>query len=101
MSLGNQFSAESRSRTGSWPLRELSPVVAIGELCFYQHKSRRELYGSTHISGAPQTFGTTDADIARFRAKYGWTWELYMEDRIVWQDYLPEILYRKFMGETY
>lgn len=101
MALANQFSGESRSRTGSWPLRELQPIVAIGELCLYRHKSNRELYGSTHISGAPEIFGTTDGDIARFRARYGWTWEIYMDDRIVWQDYLPEILYRKFIGETY
>ena len=101
MALSNQFTGESRSRTGSLPLRELTPVVSIGELCLYRHKARRELYGSTHISGAPVRYGTNDAEVARFRNKFGWTWEYYMEDRIVWQDYLPEILYRKFMGETY
>lgn len=101
MALDNTFSSESRSRTGSWPLRELQPLVCIGELCLYRHKSSRELYGSTHVSGSPIRYDTTDADIARFRAKFGWTWEVYLDDRIVWQDYLPEILYRKFMGENY
>jgi len=24
-----------------------------------------------------------------------------MEDRIIWQTYLPELLFRKFMGENY
>ena len=101
MALGNEFSQESRSRTGSLPLQELLPVVRIGELQIYRHKSRRQLYGSLHRSGSPETFGTDDASVARFRARYGWLWEEYIEDRILWQTYLPELLFRKFFGENY
>ena len=101
MAIGNNYAGESRSRTGTIGLRELKPLVRIGELNLYRRKGCREVYGCTHASGSPQTYQTTDADIARFRARYGWTWELYLDDRIIWQDYLPEILYRKFMGETY
>lgn len=101
MALGNEFSQESRSRTGSIPLRELIPLVQIGELQIYRHKGGRQLYGSLHRSGAPEIFTTDDAGIARFRAKYGWLWEYYMEDQIIWQTYLPELLFRKFFGENY
>jgi hypothetical protein len=101
MALGNEFSQESRSRQGSIPLRELIPLVAIGELEIYRHKGSRELYGSLHRSGAPEVFQTDDAGVARFRARYGWLWESYLEDRILWQSYLPELLFRKFMGENY
>lgn len=101
MALGNEFSQEARSRTGSIPLRELIPLVQIGELQIYRHKGGRQLYGSLHRSGAPEIFTTDDAGIARFRAKYGWLWEYYMEDQIIWQTYLPELLFRKFFGENY
>lgn len=101
MALGNEFSQEARSRTGSIPLRELIPLVQIGELQIYRHKGGRELYGSLHRSGAPEIFTTDDAGVARFRAKYGWLWEYYMEDQIIWQTYLPELLFRKFFGENY
>lgn len=101
MALGNEFSQEARSRTGSVPLRELIPLVQIGELQIYRHKGGRQLYGSLHRSGAPEIFTTDDAGIARFRAKYGWLWEYYMEDQIIWQTYLPELLFRKFFGENY
>lgn len=101
MALGNEFSQEARSRTGSFPLRELVPIVQIGELQIYRHKGSRQLYGSLHRSGAPEVFSTDDAGVARFRAKYGWLWECYMEDQIVWQTYLPELLFRKFFGENY
>ena len=101
MALGNEFSQEARSRTGSIPLRELVPLVQIGELQIYRHKGGRQLYGSLHRSGAPEIFTTDDAGIARFRAKYGWLWEYYMEDQIIWQTYLPELLFRKFFGENY
>lgn len=101
MALGNEFSQEARSRTGSIPLRELIPLVQIGELQIYRHKGGRKLYGSLHRSGAPEVFSTDDAGVARFRAKYGWLWEYYMEDQIIWQTYLPELLFRKFFGENY
>ena len=101
MALGNEFSQEARSRTGSIPLRELIPLVQIGELQIYRHKGGRQLYGSLHRSGAPEVFSTDDAGVARFRAKYGWLWEYYMEDQIIWQTYLPELLFRKFFGENY
>ena len=101
MALGNEFSQESRSRTGSLPLRELVPLVQIGELNVYRHKGSRQLYGCLHRSGVPEIFNTDDASIARFRAKYGWLWEAYMDDLILWQSYLPELLFRKFFGENY
>ena len=101
MALGNEFSQEARSRTGSIPLRELIPLVQIGELQIYRHKGGRQLYGALHRSGAPEIFTTDDAGVARFRAKYGWLWEYYMEDQIIWQTYLPELLFRKFFGENY
>lgn len=102
MALNNTYANESRSKTGNIPLKELIPLAAIGELCLYRHKSNaRKLYGSTHISGAPIIYKTSDADIARFKAAFGWTWELYLTDNIVWQDYLPEILYRNFMGSKW
>lgn len=101
MSLGNQFSREARSQTGSLPLQELIPLVRIGELEIYRHKSRRQLYGSLHRSGAPEEFSTDDAGQARFRSRYGWLWEEYLDDNILWQTYLPELLFRKFFGENY
>lgn len=101
MALHNEFSREARSKTGRLPLRELLPVVQLGELQIYQHKSRRQWYGSCHRSGAPEIFGTDDASLARFRAKYGWLWEAYIDDLIIWDSYLPELLFRKFFGENY
>lgn len=101
MALGNQFATESRSKTGSFPLRELIPIVQIGELTMYRHKGSRHLYGSTHASGDPDYYQTDDGSIARFRARYGWLWIEYMEDRIVWQNYVAELLFRRFFGETY
>lgn len=101
MALGNQFANESRSKTGSIPLKELVPVVRIGELEIYRHKGSKHLYGSTHQSGEPDTYQTDDGSIARFRARYGWLWIDYMEDRIIWQNYVSELLFRRFFGETY
>lgn len=101
MALGNQFAHESRSKTGSYPLQELIPIVRIGELQIYRHKGSRNLYGSTHLSGNPDSYQTDDGSIARFRARYGWLWIDYMDDRILWQNYVSELLFRRFFGESY
>lgn len=102
MSLGNQFTQESRSRTGSIPLKELLPIVAVGELEISRHKSDKRLYGCLHRFGAPEdVYQTDDASVARFRARYGWLWEAYMEDRILWNTYSAELIFRKFFGENY
>jgi len=101
MALDNEFAAESRSRTGSLPLKELIPLVQIGELVIYRHKGSRQLYGSLHRSGSPEVFSTDDAGIDRFVSKYGWLWDSYMDDEILWQTYLPEILFRRFFNVAY
>ena len=101
MALGNQFASESRSKTGSYPLQELIPIVRIGELQIYRHKGSHNLYGSTHLSGNPDSYQTDDGSIARFRARYGWLWIDYMNDRILWQNYVAELLFRRFFGESY
>lgn len=101
MALNNEFSHESRSRTGSLPLRELLPLVQIGELQIYRHKGSRQLYGSLHRSGSPDVYSTDDAGIARFCARYDWLWDEYMDDHILWQSYLPEVLFRRFFNAGY
>lgn len=101
MALGNQFTRESRSRTGSIPLKELLPIVAIGELQISRHKGSQDLYGCMHRFGAAESYQTDDASIARFRSRYGWLWEAYMEDRILWNTYSAELVFRKFFGENY
>lgn len=98
MSLNNEFTADKPSRIGSRPLAEYRPIVCIGELCIYRHKSKQEYYATTHKSGTCPTFDTSKSDIARFKKSFGWLWMVYIKNNIVFEEYLCEIYLTKFLA---
>jgi hypothetical protein len=98
MSLNNEFSGEEIGRINSRPLIEYRPIVEVGEITIYQHKSNRTYYVSTHKTGSPPTFGRGETELARFRRIYSWIWDEYMENNIEFEEYLTEILLTKAFG---
>jgi hypothetical protein len=95
MSLNNNFTGEEIGRIKSKPLIEYIPIVVVGELCIYQHKSNHTLYASMHKMGTPPSFGTGDTERCRFRRQFSWLWDEYMENNIEFEEYLAEILLTK------
>jgi hypothetical protein len=95
MSLDNEFSGEEIGHICSKPLAEYKPIVSIGEICIYSHKSNNSLYVSTHITGSPPQYGTGDTERARFKRLYYWIWDVYMASGIIFEEYLCEILLSK------
>jgi len=98
MSLNNEFAGDEVGRIASRPLTEYKPVVSIGEITIYSHKSNRSIYVSTHKTGSPPYFRTGDTERARFRRIYSWLWDEYMENNIEFEEYLCEILLTKFFN---
>lgn len=98
MAIGNEFAANSPSTIRSNNVKELYPLVAVGEICVYRHKSRDIYYVTTHISGGPDIFGATETDIKRFRHKYLWLKMPYLGGRIEFEEYLCEALFTKYLG---
>jgi hypothetical protein len=95
MSIHNEFSGEEVGRIKSKPLIEYVPIVSVGEITIYRHKSNRSYYVSTHKTGTPVTYGSGDMERARFRRIYQWVWDEYMENNIEFEEYLCEILLTK------
>ena len=98
MALANSFSYEDRSSIDSRPLGEYKPICGIGGVTVYQHKSRREFYISSHRSGAPPVYETGDTDVARWRRAYGWLWRELMDDRITFEDFAVQVVFRQYLG---
>lgn len=95
MALDNDFSYEERGTTGRLPLKELVPLVAVGEICIYRRKAGG-YYVSGHKSGSPETFGTGTHELERFRRKYLWLWQAYMSRSVIFEQYLQEVLFNKY-----
>lgn len=99
MALSNDFAGEEeRGNIGSKPLKEYRPLVVIGEMCVYRHKSDNKYFISTHISGTPPTFGVGEAERVRFRRLYNWLWVAYLENRIDFEERICEILLTKYFS---
>lgn len=100
MALSNDFSGEEeRGRIGSKPLREFKPIVAVGEICIYQHKSNSSMFFcSTHITGSPPTFGVGDVERTRLRRSYSWLWTAYLNNQIDFEERICEILLTKYFS---
>lgn len=87
MAINNAFAWDDKSRVKSMPLREMLPVLAVGEVTVYRHKSRREWYVSAHRSGAPELYGTTELELARLRRSTGWLWEATVDGNVWYESY--------------
>jgi hypothetical protein len=98
MSIKNDFTSEEVGRIKSKPLAEYKPIVTVGEITIYEHKSNRTYYVSTHRTGSPTIFGNGDTERARFRRIYQWIWDEYMENNIEFEEYLCEILLTKIFS---
>ena len=97
MALGNEFAVEEIGRVKSQHLKAYKPVVAVGEICIYEHKSDRTYYCTTHISGNPERFGSGSAELERFRKKYLWLWQReYMSNNIIFEEYVCQILFEEY-----
>ena len=98
MALSNEFVSDEVGRIKSRNLLEYRPVVTIGELTVYKHKSKRDLYITTHSMGGVPVFGSGEMDRSRFKKKYFWIWTAYMQNNIEFEEYYCEILFTKYFS---
>lgn len=96
MSLENSFNDIDTSKVARRPLIEYKPIVAVGELCIYLHKSNGKLYCSTHLSGTPPVYTSGSADLLRFWRAYNWVWFEYLSGNLEFEEILCEILLTKY-----
>lgn len=97
MAIHGKFVRTSSSRIRSMPLAEYDPLVTVGEVTVYRHKSRREYYCTSHASGTCQYFAPIEIDLQRFRAACGWLMRCYMQDLVIFDEELSEILLTRYM----
>lgn len=98
MALQNEWAFDESDGTVSRPLAEYRPVVTVGEITIYKHKSRELYYASMHKLGSPPAFGNSSAEVSRFRRAFSWLWVEYMQRNIEFETRLTEILLTKYLS---
>lgn len=99
MAISGDFERLSNSAIKSQPIAEYTPLVTVGEVTIYRHKSRRNQYYCTqHRSGNPDTYGATEIELQRFGRACRWVWNAYFRNAIIFSDQTAEIILTKYLG---
>lgn len=98
MALRNDYAYNDPSRTASRPLREYNPVVFVGELGIYKHKSRDLYYCCGHKQGGAPTFGSGHTELTRFSKQFAWVWFVYLSNKIEFESYSFEALLTEYFS---
>lgn len=93
MAIDNDFNV-NRQHVKPRPLSEYLPICSIGELCLYKHKSENRLYATTHMSGIfNRKFSLSDSDKLHYQRIYRIHWDMYISNKIDFEDVLSEKLF--------
>jgi len=97
MALNNDFIYNPTENIKSMPLREFNPVVTVGEITIYKHKSKRLYYVSEHRTGNPPTFTTDEIGLKRYIKNYGMRfYRLYMQNCFKFENMLTKSLFELY-----
>lgn len=96
MALDNEFTAEEMADIKSLSLREYRPIVTVGELTIYRHKSRNDYYITGHSSGSPSQYDSSPMELKRFRHDYYYLWLAYLRRAVMFESYIYKVLFEKY-----
>lgn len=97
MALDNSFTEVDDGQVKTLPLSELRPLVNVGELCIYRHKSKQLYYITTHRSGNPPEYGSSETELKRFFNDYFFLKVSHFARHIYFQDYTLLTLFEAYI----
>lgn len=98
MALENKYSDYEAEGIAPQDLKQYRPLVIIGELCIYQPKSSGSLYVTTHKSGSPESYCTSDTDLKRFQRDYYKLWLAYLNRGILFESFICKALFEQYFA---
>lgn len=101
MSLGNEFIDNDMTQIESENLKQYNPLVRVGELSIYSHKADNRYYVCGHISGQCPEYGSSETERARFKKKYLWLWNAYIDGRVLFEEYVYKALFERYILTNY
>lgn len=94
MALKNIFSDDIDENIKSLSTIQFIPLVQIGELCIYKHKSERSFYVTLFKSGVFKTvYAQGKIEIKRFLRSYGYLYRERLAGRVVFENYTCQLLF--------
>lgn len=100
MSVENEFSEDMQTGICNRPIKEYNPIVSVGEICVYQHKSGDHYYVSPHKMQSPYVFGVGEIEYNKFANRFQYLKRAYIYDQVIFEDYASLVTFRLYMGFT-
>lgn len=97
----NEYTYNVPTNTVSRPLQEYKPIVNVGEICVYQHKSKRIYYVSKKLDKNAPSYGTSGKELAMYQKRYIRLTGISLMGRVEYEDYACEILFDKYNDMIY
>ena len=73
----------------------------MDSITIYERKNKNTIYVTRHHSGNPPTYTQSDKDIKAFRRDYVYLWDMYLSNRITFEDITSKSLFEKlFQGQV-
>lgn len=85
MALENEFSMDGVSNIIPQPLKEYRPIVKVGQLTVYRHKSKDLYYISPTSGGNVQIYKSDSYDLMRFRRMFRFLESAYINNKILYE----------------
>ena len=98
MALANDFSNEEMAEIKPQNIKEFKPVVMVGEICIYRHKSKHLYYVTSFKSGTPEVYDSSAMDLKRFSRNMYHIWLAYLNRHVVFESYLDQVLLEKYFN---
>jgi hypothetical protein len=97
MALKNDFIYNPTDNIRSMPLREFKPLVTVGEITIYKHKSKRLYYVSEHRTGDPPEYTTDEINLKRYQKAFGMRfYRLYMQNCFKFENMLTKSIFEMY-----
>lgn len=97
MALNNDFIYNPTDNIKPQNLTEYKPIVTVGEITIYKHKSKRLYYVSEHKTGTPAEFKTDEISLKRYITAYGYTFNRqYMANNFLFENILTKSLFELY-----
>lgn len=97
MALKNDFIYNPADNIQPQNIKEFKPVVTVGEITIYKHKSRKLFYVCELRSGNPPTFKTDEIELKRYVKAYGYLLnKQYLNNNIKFENILTKSLFELY-----
>lgn len=97
MALKNDFIYNPSDNVEPQVIKEFKPMVTVGEITIYKHKSQRTYYVSEHRSGNPPTYKTDEIELKRYLKQYGYILNrAYINNNVKFENILTKSLFELY-----